>query len=345
MLRSDRLLEAVSGYRHVVVVSHDNPDPDAISTGWAVQWLISQKLSKKVRLISGGAIVRAENRAMVRLLNPPLELVEDIPIRRDTAAVLVDCGTGAGNHLLRSGKLTPVAVIDHHQTSMRNPKVPFCDIRPKVAAAATIAASYLREQKMPPDELLATALLYGIRSETEGIAASHSRLDRSMISWLSHCANPTTLAAIENAPLTRGYFSDLVLALQNTFVYEDAAFCFLPRAEGSETVGEVADLLARAEGVNRVLCAAVNNGDIVVSVRTERNTDRASTLVREVVNGLGQAGGHEHRAGGRIHDFRRHGADTDDMQQHLRSAWLKACRVQKKRGKRLVALREIVKNL
>jgi nanoRNase/pAp phosphatase (c-di-AMP/oligoRNAs hydrolase) len=236
-------------------------------------------------------------------------------------------------------------VIDHHQTSMRKRSVPFSDIRPKVAAAATIAASYLREQKMPPDEQLATALLYGIRSETEGIAASHSRLDRSMISWLSHCANPTTLAAIENAPLTRGYFSDLVLALQNTFVYEDAAFCFLPRAEGSETVGEVADLLARAEGVNRVLCAAVNNGDIVVSVRTERNTDRASTLVREVVDGLGQAGGHEHRAGGRIHDFRRRGADTDDMQQHLRSAWLKACGVQKKRGKRLVALREIVKNL
>lgn len=345
MLRSDRLLDAVSCHRHVVIVSHDNPDPDAISTGWAIHWLISERLHKRVRLISGGAIVRAENREMVRLLNPPLELLEDLPERRDTAAVLVDCGTGAGNHLLRNGKLTPVAVVDHHQTSMRSRDVAFCDIRPRVAAAATIAASYLREQKMAPDELLATGLLYGIRSETEGIAASHSRLDRAMISWLSRCANPTTLAAIENAPLTRAYYGDLVLALQNTFVYGDAAFCFLPRAAGSETVGEVADLLARAEGVNRVFCAAVNENDIVVSVRTAHDSGRASTLVREVVSGFGQAGGHEHRAGGRIPDFRRDGVDIDDMQQQLRNSWLKACGIQQRRGTRLVARREIVKNL
>lgn len=34
--RSERLLAAIDGFESVVVVAHDNPDPDAIASGWAV---------------------------------------------------------------------------------------------------------------------------------------------------------------------------------------------------------------------------------------------------------------------------------------------------------------------
>jgi len=70
--RSERFLSAVSAYPEILVVSHDNPDPDAIAAGWAIQWLISEKLGKPARLIGGGEIVRAENRHMLKLLQDEL---------------------------------------------------------------------------------------------------------------------------------------------------------------------------------------------------------------------------------------------------------------------------------
>ena len=82
--------------------------------------------------------------------------------------VLVDCGAENLNHLFSGNCQTPVAVIDHHETRPERRRVPFRDVRPRVAAAVSIAADYLREQRMVPDAALATAILYAIRTETRG---------------------------------------------------------------------------------------------------------------------------------------------------------------------------------
>ncbi|HID22577.1 MAG TPA: hypothetical protein EYP14_09265, partial [Planctomycetaceae bacterium] len=60
--RSERLLRVLSEYDRLVVVTHDNPDPDAIAAGWALLTLIESRLKRSARLVGGGAIVRAENR-------------------------------------------------------------------------------------------------------------------------------------------------------------------------------------------------------------------------------------------------------------------------------------------
>ena len=72
---SDRLLRVLTKYDRFLVVMHDNPDPDVIATAWSVQCLIEDKLHKPTRIVGGGAIVRAENKHMVELLQPPIELV------------------------------------------------------------------------------------------------------------------------------------------------------------------------------------------------------------------------------------------------------------------------------
>ncbi len=42
--KSDELLQVLRSYDRVLVVMHDNPDPDAIASGWGVQVLIEEKL-------------------------------------------------------------------------------------------------------------------------------------------------------------------------------------------------------------------------------------------------------------------------------------------------------------
>ncbi|SMP73839.1 nanoRNase/pAp phosphatase, hydrolyzes c-di-AMP and oligoRNAs [Neorhodopirellula lusitana] len=345
MSTSSQLLEVLSDYDHVMVVMHDNPDPDAIASGWGIEVLVRERLNKPVRVIAGGAIVRAENCHMVDLLNPPIELVGDIQVDEGTATILVDCGMEATNHLLTRHGITPVGIIDHHRSDKKTPSLPFTDIQVNVAASATIVANYLREQGIEPGAKLSTAMLYAMRSETCGYETHYSPLDRSMFLWLTEFAEPSLLAEIENAPLTRDYFADLLLALQRTFLYDDVAICFLPQACGAEIVGEVADMLVRCEDVRKVLCAAIVNGDLLISCRTERECDSAVKLLQTTLRGLGGAGGHLHRAGGKIPSVGRTEKAAAAMRDELRSRWLIACNITRKRGTRLIAKQDIVENL
>lgn len=345
MTKSDRLLATLEGFDRFLIVMHDNPDPDAIATGWGLQVLVKERLDRPVRTIGGGAIVRAENRHMLDLLQPPIELVDDVDVPHGTATILVDCGSGATNHLLGRKNIAPVAVIDHHISNVDHGRRAFSDIRTDVAASATIVASYLREQRIEPGFKLATAMVYALRTETRGCETHHSRLDRKILTWLTERAEPALLAEIETAPLCREYFGDLMLALQSTFVYDDAALCFLPRAIGAEIVGEVADLLIRCSGIRRVLCAAVVNGDLIFSSRTAVDSGNATQLLLSTLNGLGGAGGHVQRAGGKIPGITNGSKVAGDLHEELRRRWLAACGVQRKRGTRLIAKREIVDNL
>jgi nanoRNase/pAp phosphatase (c-di-AMP/oligoRNAs hydrolase) len=342
---SRRLLDVLAGYDHALIVMHDNPDPDAIAAGWGLEVLIHEQLGIPVRVVGGGAIVRAENKHMVDLLCPPIELVDEIDIDDKAATILVDCGAEATNHLLTRLQIHPVAIIDHHDNTGTKAGVLFRDVRPNVAASATIAASYLREQGIEPGAKLATAMLYAIRTETCGHETHHSSLDRSILPWLTKRGEPSLLAEIENAPLTREYFGDLLLAMQSTFLYEDVGICFLPRAAGAEIVGEVADMLIRCQGIRCVLCAAVIGADLLISTRTKPGHGSAVHLLIETIDGLGGAGGHAHRAGGKIHGVGGNAKRVTEVSEDLLSRWLAACGVVEKRGTRLIAEREIVENL
>lgn len=344
-VRAERLLEILEPYGDLVVLMHDNPDPDAIATGWAMHTIIRECLGRAPRLVAGGAIIRAENRQFVALLEPPIELVSELDITRPTGVLFVDCSPLAVNHIPFGGLLEPLVVIDHHPTSrLPDGVIPLVDVRPRAAASASIAAAYLRRLNLEPDERLATALIYAIRTETRGFETEHSRLDQGAIRWLTKWANPSWIAEIESAPLSKSYFGDLVLALQNTFLYDDAAFCLLPRVEGAEVIGEVADLLIRCNVIHRVMCAAAVDDAILISVRTAECGTDAGELVRTVLAGLGSGGGHAHRAGGKIA-----GVSTDRIMESLgkklRTRWLRACRCERGRGARLVARREILENL
>ncbi len=345
MMPSQRLLNVLADFERFLVVMHDNPDPDVIAAGWSLLTLLEERLHKPMRLVGGGAIVRAENRHMVEILNPPIELVSEISADDGTATILVDCGLGTTNHLVTRAGIEPVAVIDHHLNGNGVSHIPFQDIRTNAAAAASIAASYLREQNIDPGMKLATAILYGIRTETCGGETAHSALDRSIVEWLTSIADPALLAEIANAPLEPEYFSDLALAMQNTFVYDDTALCFLPRALGAEIVGEVADLLVRCRGLRRVLCAAVIGDDLILSARTGRVGGDASKLLRTTLSGLGGCGGHAHRAGGKIAGAASRSKVPSSLYDEVRERWLNACQVNRQRGTRLVARREIFENL
>lgn len=342
-MRSSRLLKVLGEYKSALIVAHDNPDPDAIASGWALSNLISKKLSIPTRLVSGGIIQRAENLKMVELLNPPLELLSTIEERPDEAVILVDSNPSLTNHLLHGSPVKAAAVIDHHEPESTF-RVKYRDIRPQLSSSAAILSSYYWELGVEPDPKLATALFYGIRTDMEG-RTTFGRIDQKALSWCTQFANLDTFRQIVAAPRSNEYYEDLVFALQNTFVYERSAVCFLPTASGPEIIGEVADMLIRAEAIDSLMCAALINDAVLVSTRTTPAGGNSLELTRKALKGLGYAGGHERRSGARI-KLANHGNKLSESLQHdLRQRWLDSCKASATRGKRLVAKRAILENL
>src|SRR5438128_11655744 len=90
--------------------------------------LVETCLGKPTRLTRDGLISRAENRAMVDLLDIDLVPIEDLVLEEDEALVMVDSQPNTGRHSF--DPLAPIyAVIDHHDTPGEVEAIPFVAVR------------------------------------------------------------------------------------------------------------------------------------------------------------------------------------------------------------------------
>ena len=328
--KATELLTHLQPYEFVVIVTHDTPDADGIAASWAIKRLIDEETICETRIIAGGEILRRENRRMVELLEPPIEMLDEYFVVSNIGLIFVDCEPNSSRHLIDTQLFDPVAVIHHH--ALRNindahAPLPIVNVRTEVSSASAITASYLMELEIEPGEKLATALLYGIRSETRGCNPAHGVFDRSVLKWLMTRANLSMLGDIENAPLPSEYFGDFAQAMQSCMIYGNTAFCMLPRVSCPETIGEVADLLIRHEGLQRVLCAAVQNDRVLLSARTEPGGGNANALLGESIDGLGHAAGHTYRASAILAERTNDRQIANSLHDDLLKKWLKACSV------------------
>src|SRR6516162_5350262 len=165
--RSDRFLAGLSDAAAITLVSHVQPDPDALGSMLGLAHLIETVLDKPTRLTRDGLISRAENRAMVEVLDLDLTPIEKVDWRDGEQVVMVDSQPNTGRHTFNGG-VPLYAVIDHHDTPGDLEGVPFVDVRTGLGATCSIATSYLMEQEVSIPKRLATALLYGIETELAG---------------------------------------------------------------------------------------------------------------------------------------------------------------------------------
>src|SRR4051812_34307732 len=174
--RSERLLATLAPCSRIVLVSHVNPDPDSLASMLGLRALVEHAQPRKpVILTVDGMIARAENRAMVEQIPIELTRVESVAIDPRTAVIMVDTQPYTGRRA--SEAAMPQVVIDHHETGGVLTGVLFRDIRAHLGATSTMVTGYLLEQNVPVSPRLATALLYGIESETSGYPREASSLD------------------------------------------------------------------------------------------------------------------------------------------------------------------------
>jgi nanoRNase/pAp phosphatase (c-di-AMP/oligoRNAs hydrolase) len=292
---SDRFLTGLASASRVVFVSHVQPDPDSLGSMWGLAHLARERLRKPTILTQDGGIFRAENRAMVDLLGLDLLPVSAVKRQPGDATVMVDSQPGTGRHSV-SGPVA--AVVDHHVTPGDLSGVGFADIRPDLGATCTVVAEYLFEQRVPIPRPLATALLYGIETELSGFPREGAAEDDEAIARLYPLADKDLLAQIRHARLPRTHFDVLAQALRTAAVHGKLVFAWVDPLGQPEQAAEVVDFLIRYEDVDWAVCGGVIGSKIVLSARAARANAKAGEMLAQAVAGLGNAGGHERRAGG-----------------------------------------------
>ena len=107
-------LRSVAGTGPVLILTHDNPDPDALASGKALATLFREAWGISGRLVYSGLVARAENQAVLKRLTPEWEHSDVLPdFKEYTAITQVDTQPGAGNNRLNTVHPRHI-VIDHH---------------------------------------------------------------------------------------------------------------------------------------------------------------------------------------------------------------------------------------
>jgi nanoRNase/pAp phosphatase (c-di-AMP/oligoRNAs hydrolase) len=297
--RLDSLLEAVIGAKRVLILPHNDPDPDAIASAVALRYLLVERLGLESRVAYRGIIGRAENRAMVRYLGHPLDRLKGSDLRQSLPLALVDTQPGAGNNALLPG--APVAVvIDHHTLREATSEAAFADVRPELGATSTLLVQYLQAAALEPPPPLATALFYGIKTDTMSLARAASPEDVSAYSYLQPRVEAEALVEIEQAQVPTEYFQSLDTALHAARVYDSIVIAFLGAMVRPDMAAEMADLLLRLRGAQWTICMGAYEENLILAVRSRGKRGGAEKLAQAIVAGCGSAGGHGKMAGGQI---------------------------------------------
>lgn len=335
------MLATIAPRPRVVLVSHVNPDPDALASMLGLQALIAAKQPEKVVILTvDGMIARAENQAMAGLLEIPLTPIASVPIGPDTAVVMVDSQPHTGRRA--SEAATPLVVLDHHETPGRLEGVGFLDIRPNLGATSTLVTGYLLEQDVPVSKRLATALLYGIESEVAGYPREASPADDGALVWLFPRADKDVLARIRNPKLPYDYFATFQHALTNAFLYRDVVLCWCGPVIQPDIVAELADFFIRFDQVAWAICAGSYEGLLKISARSDHIGGHCGDVLREAVDGLGSAGGHDKRAGGAIRLDALGEGSQEELLHAIRGRILSRLNITETTGRRLLEASPVI---
>jgi nanoRNase/pAp phosphatase (c-di-AMP/oligoRNAs hydrolase) len=270
----------------VLILTHNDPDPDAMASGLALRTILRRTRQTAVL----GCLeppARPENLRMLKLLDMKMETVRPEQLKEFDRIALVDVQPHYFPALLPHVDL----VIDHHPEQSGYNAI-FKDIRPDFGSTSTILTEHLRAVDLDISERTATAMLYAIKSDTLFFNRHANRADLDAFSYLYPLADATMIRKMEGAEITAERLDYLIKAWQQGRMMEHVFCAFLGEPPREDFIPYVADFYLQLEHVQWTVICGVVNDTFVVSVRNLGYQRNAGDFVRRWFNDIGSAGGH-----------------------------------------------------
>lgn len=293
----NKLIELCKG-RRVWIQTHNFPDPDAISSAFALAEFLAH-WDIQTQLCHDGEIDKLSSVKMLTILGTSMKKASEIDdMKQDDMIILVDCQKNAGNTTDFVGD--EVAVIDHHPTFV-HVDYEYKDLR-ITGACASLIAQYYKEAGIKPSPKAATALVYGLRMDTLQFSRGVTLLDIDMFGYLFPFVDQQLLGELETNNMEFQDLQGYGAAIDNIKVYGVVGFSYLDGECPDALVGILSDFLLSLVEVEVVVLYAKRQDGVKFSFRSERDDVHAGELAQIGLKGWGNGGGHASMAGGFVAD-------------------------------------------
>jgi nanoRNase/pAp phosphatase (c-di-AMP/oligoRNAs hydrolase) len=271
----------------VAIILQDDPDPDAMSSAIALRTLLGRN-KQTTPIFAFKPVTRPENRTMMHMLEIEIAVASTEELATFNKIAMVDVEPPYfGDKLPRAD-----IVIDHHQ-GYTSGNAAFEDIRVDYGATATIMTEYLISANERISERLATALLYGIRSDTLSLSRRVTDADLGAFTHLYPLANYSLLRQIDRPELPISFARILSQAMRRFVVRDGLVVLHLGPVERDDLIVQMADFCLQFEGVEWVAVSGKLFGSLVIAVRNHGfGRANAGETVKRLFADIGSAGGH-----------------------------------------------------
>ena len=190
------------------------------------------------------------------------------------------------------------ACIDHHPVH-HECEYAYRDIR-KTGACATIVASYFVEDGIIPKPNVAAALAYAIKMDTADFTRGTTQKDTDMFAYLFRYADWDLVQNMYADTLELADLSAYEAAIQSIEIYDRVGFAFIPFECQPALIAMISDFMKALDGVDVVIVYARQEDGIRFAVRSDEKRVNVGVLLKEMLHGIGDGGGHPAMAGGCI---------------------------------------------
>jgi len=287
--KANRLLKVVGHEDRLAVLI--NADPDALASAMALSRIFWRKV-KKVQIFRINRIDRADNLAFVRMLDIGNSHIRLLKKSGFTKWAIVD---SQPSHNPAFAGIEFDIIIDHHLLTA-DLAAEFIDIREEYGSNAAIMTEYLKALKITPSPRLATALFYGIKSDTNNFVRETAVADMVAFRYLYDFINPNIIKKIESAEFSRKTLSDFKKAIEAMVFFKEMAVIHMGSVEKPDTLVIVADFFLKIAEANWSIVSGVYDQTLIVIFRNAGFRRDAGKLAKEMFDAIGSAGGHKSAA-------------------------------------------------
>ena len=270
----------------VLILLHNEPDPDALASGLALRNLLRRtKTTAIIGAIQG--VTRPENLRMANMLDIHVERITPAQFAEFDRIATVDVQP----HYF-AGILDRVDLVVDHHPEQTGYSAAYKDIRADYGSTSTILTEHLRAVDVNISERTATAMLYAIKSDTLFFARHTNRVDLEAFTFLYPLADAALIRKMEGAEITLDRLEYVTRASQGGIMKEQVFSAFIGEAPREDFVPYTADFFLQLEDVKWTIIAGVVAGSLIISVRNLGYSRNAGEFVKRWFADIGSAGGH-----------------------------------------------------
>lgn len=266
-------------------------DPDAIASALALKRLCWRKVKKTV-ICRVNAIKRTDNLALLKFLKISLPYIKQIDTSNVSKWAIVD---SQPPHQKTLGSFDFSIIIDHH------PPTPdlaarFTDIRADYGATSSIMTEYLRAAAIKPSAKLATALFYGIKTDTDNFVRTSTPADIKAFRYLYPYVNLNIIKKIESSEINKKNLVDFRKAFDTVQFINDTVYIHMGTVQDADALVIIADFFLKMAEATWCMVSGIYGQKVIIIIRNVGFRLDAGKVASRLFGDLGTAGGHKNAA-------------------------------------------------